>query len=252
VSSASILRTQIEAALEARIPAALSFREKNSPETVPTGIPELDQLTGGIPKGSLTEICGPTSSGRTTVVLSLMREITGRGECCALIDTSNAFDPLSAFTQGVDLRRVLWVRCNSVHSKSTVIGNALRATDWVINTGGFGLIIFDLGDVPEAIGGRIPPSYWFKFRRAVEGTPAALLVLGRQPVAKSCASLVLQLQTLSSEWPVTPGSPAHPQLFTGAEIAAEMLRTRSQFAEMSGRKPAASVARFSVATAWAG
>jgi recombination protein RecA len=252
MGSVNSLRAQIEAFLEARIPSALGVRAKFNPEIVSTGIPELDQQTGGIPRGCLTEICGPTSSGRTTVVLSLMREITRQGECCALIDNSNAFDPLSAFTQGVDLRRVLWIRCNSRHCVGTATGDALRVTDWVINAGGFGLIVLDLGDVTEKITGRIPRSYWFKYRRSVDGTRAAFLVVGQHAMAKSCATLALQLQTLSSEWTLMSGSRNHPQLFTGAQVTAKMLRTRSQSAEAYDRKPQSSVTKFSLATAWAG
>jgi len=238
VSSASILRAQIESILESRLPGALSFR------------PELDQQTGGIPRGCLTEICGPTSSGRTTVLLSVMREMTQQGECCALIDCGNAFNPFSA--QGVDLRRVLWVRCNGRRTRLTPIDKALRATDLVINAGGFGLVVLDLGDVPEQIARRVPLTSWYRFRRAVEDTTAVFLVIAQCAAAKSCSSLVLQLQTLSSRWPVTPGAPNNPELFTGAQVAAEILRTRTQVPEIRGRKPAASVTGFSVSTAWAG
>lgn len=250
MSSASILRTQIESILESRIPGALSFRPKTIPQTIPIGIPELDQQTGGIPRGCLTEVCGPTSSGRTTVLLSVMREMTQQGECCALIDCSNAFDPLSA--QGVDLRRLLWVRCSGRHTKLTPMDKALRATDLVINAGGFGLVVLDLGDVPEQIARRVPLTSWYRFRRAVEGTSAVFLVIAQCAAAKSCSSLVLQLQALLSKWPATPGASSNPELFTGAQVAAEILRSRTQVPEIYGRKPAASVTSFDVSTAWAG
>ena len=111
MSSAALLRTQIEASLANRIPGALTMRPALAPETIPLGIAELDQRAVGIPRGCLTEICGPTSSGRTTLLLSLMREVTQKGECCALVDTGNAFDPLSALANGVNLGRLLCVRC---------------------------------------------------------------------------------------------------------------------------------------------
>src|SRR5579862_6609517 len=81
--------------------------------TVATGIAELDALTSGIPRGALTEIYGPASSGRTSVQLALLAEMTRRQEVCAIVDVSDSFDPHSAAAAGVDLQRVLWVRCAS-------------------------------------------------------------------------------------------------------------------------------------------
>ena len=79
---------------------------------VSSGIPALDALTGGLPRGCLTEICGPASSGRTTVLLAALAAATRRGEFCALIDASDALDPHSAAAAGIDLDRLLWVRCS--------------------------------------------------------------------------------------------------------------------------------------------
>jgi hypothetical protein len=78
---------------------------------VSSGIPQLDALTGGFPRGCLTEICGPASSGRTSVLLLALARATQRGEVCALVDASDAFDPASAAAAGMELSRLLWVRC---------------------------------------------------------------------------------------------------------------------------------------------
>jgi hypothetical protein len=88
-----------------------SHLERPAPPTVPCGIAAVDELTGGLPRGCLTEICGPASSGRTSLILSALAEATARGEVCALVDASDCFDPLSAEQAGVDLERLLWVRC---------------------------------------------------------------------------------------------------------------------------------------------
>src|ERR1041385_7268910 len=106
-SAASLLRSQIEASLANRIPGALTMRPITAPETVPIGIAELDQRSVAIPRGCLTEVCGSTSSGRTTLLLSLMREVTQKGECCALVDTTSAFDPHSGLANGVHLGRII-------------------------------------------------------------------------------------------------------------------------------------------------
>ncbi len=82
-----------------------------APEMVTSGIPALDALTGGLPRGCLTEICGPASSGRTTVLLAALAAATRRGEYCAVIDASDALDPQSLAAAGVDFDHLLWVRC---------------------------------------------------------------------------------------------------------------------------------------------
>src|SRR5690349_18289057 len=57
------------------VPAS-RMEKSREPITIATGISAFDQLTGGIPRGALTEICGPASSGRTSVLLSLMAQMT--------------------------------------------------------------------------------------------------------------------------------------------------------------------------------
>src|SRR6266496_4599791 len=82
-----------------------------APEMVSSGVPALDKLIGGLPRGCLTEICGAASSGRTTLLLAALAAATRRGEFCAVVDASDALDPQSATAAGVDLERLLWVRC---------------------------------------------------------------------------------------------------------------------------------------------
>src|ERR1700739_4779990 len=90
-----------------------------APEMASSGISALDALTGGLPREYLTEICAPASSGRTTVLLSALAAATRRGEYCALIDASDALDPHSLAPAGIDLDRLLWVRCaDEVQSKN--------------------------------------------------------------------------------------------------------------------------------------
>src|SRR5580700_6303474 len=110
--SAAALRLQIESALSRRIPAALTPAPRVIRPTAPTGIAALDeQLGGGLPVGALTELTGPECSGRTSLALSFLAGLTGEGRVCAWVDVSNALDPESAAAIGVDLDRLLWVRC---------------------------------------------------------------------------------------------------------------------------------------------
>lgn len=110
--SAASLRLQIENALASRIPGALTPRPRTIREMAATGIPELDALLdGGLPIGAISEMVGPQSSGRTTLALATMAEMTQAGKTVVWIDTTDALDPESAAAAGVDLSRQLWVRC---------------------------------------------------------------------------------------------------------------------------------------------
>ena len=160
----------------------------------PTGIAEVDALAGGLPQGCLTELYGPASSGRTTLMLATLAQSTLRENVCALVDTSDAFDPSSASAAGVRLERLLWVRCGSNAE------HALKATDLLVQSGGFGLVVMDLADTPAITARRISMTSWFRLRRAVEHTPTVLLVLGQQPLAGTCASLALEMRRDRVAW----------------------------------------------------
>ena len=164
-----------------------------APEMASSGIAAIDALTGGLPRGCLAEVCGPASSGRTTLLLAALAASTRRGEYCAVIDASDSLDPHSAAAAGVELDHLLWVRCSDDSpqksrakqrnrcrqgkqtetresyasygarnnaSQATFdfdraskksehrLEQVLRATDLLLESGGFGLIILDLGDMP--------------------------------------------------------------------------------------------------------
>ena len=111
--SASLLRELTRKSPQAGITSASHLEIRPSPETASSGIRQVDALTGGLPRGCLTEVSGADSSGRTSLMLSALAAATRREEICALIDVSDAFDPYSAAAAGVDLGRLLWVRCGS-------------------------------------------------------------------------------------------------------------------------------------------
>jgi recombination protein RecA len=114
------LRQQIEAALADRIPSALTPAPRLLRPVASTGIPSIDELLeGGLPLGAITEMVGPECSGRTSLGLSFVSQMTQTGKVCAWIDVSNTLDPESAAATGVDLSRLLWVRCGISPSTST-------------------------------------------------------------------------------------------------------------------------------------
>jgi hypothetical protein len=112
MTSASALRFQIESTLAQRIPSALTPAPKMIRPVAATGIELLDDLLGGgLPIGAISELAGPECSGRTSAAISFLARTTQAAKVCAWIDVSNAFDPASAAAAGVDLARLLWVRC---------------------------------------------------------------------------------------------------------------------------------------------
>lgn len=193
-TSPSLLRSQIQAAFP-RLDLPLAFVPRPVPPGLPLGIPELSALSEtGIPRGEMTEIAGDLSSGRTTLLYSLLAQASLQQEYCALIDAHDAFDPAGAARAGAHLARLLWIRCGGNAE------NALKAADRLAHAGGFGLVIFDLADVDVLTARRISLASWFRLRQAVEKTPTALVVLGRQFNARSCSRLQLEMRRSDASW----------------------------------------------------
>lgn len=198
--SATALRLEIEHDLERSFPAALTPVPRTIRETAPTGIAEVDAiLDGGLPVGTISEISGPESSGRTTLVLSFLAQRTANGQVCAWVDADDTFDPESAAANGVDLRQLLWVRCKKpggpVQGRQaakpwTQLDQALRATDLLLQAGGFAAIVLDLGDTAAEHARRIPLATWFRFRQAADRARTCLVVVTQASCAQSSAALV--------------------------------------------------------------
>lgn len=184
----------------------LQWRVRPIPESVPTGIMGIDSTMAGLPRGCLTEIWGCASSGRTSLLLSILAAATGRQEMCALVDAEDSFDPNSAAASGVCLERLLWIRCahNAEH--------ALKATDLLIHGGGFGLVAMDLGDTSPQTARRVSLTSWFRLRRAVENTPTVFVTVAQESNAKTCASLMLECRREGVAW--SKGTP----LLSGMQV----------------------------------
>ena len=180
-----------------------------------------EKAAGGLPRGQVSEVVGPASSGRTSVAWAALAAATRRGESVALIDTFDRFDPPTAHACGIDLSRLLWVRGQAVSktagaidpawlpgvravrsgSPSRVLGamglngpgtfvervidRALKSLNLVVQSGVCTLVVIDLIDVPATALRRLPASTWFRVERAIEGSDTAVLILAAQPVARS-------------------------------------------------------------------
>jgi hypothetical protein len=188
--------------------------------------------------------------------------MTKDGKACALVDVSDSFDPFSAASAGVDLRQLLWVRCNGVLTKKDPakvtryiendfgvheaievrtdapisaaraarklafqkLEQGLRAADLLLQGGGFSLIALDAADLAPEIARRVPMTTWFRFRRSVENTPTVFVLLTRTPVATGCALLSLRMERTATRKTAQQGKPTHARLLEGIEVSAEMVR----------------------------
>src|ERR1035437_9075819 len=192
----------------------LEWRSRPALEWVRSGISGVE-----LPRGCLTEIFGPASSGRTSLLLSILAQATEREEVCALVDAEDAFHPASAAAAGVRLERLIWVR--SAHNAE----HALKAVDLLIQGGGSGRFSRARGDPPPATARRISLTSWFRLRRAVEHTPAMLVSLARQSNARTCASLVIECGRHAATW---SGARSVSRLLRAIEVRAQSTHRRKQ------------------------
>jgi recombination protein RecA len=319
------------------------FRNRVAIQFQPTGVLELDEkLGGGFPRGSIVELCGSASSGRTSLTFSLLAKATAQQETCAIVDVSDSLDPLSLAAAGVDLQRILWVRCgegkdfrslshssvfvypkgeigdkeffprrekapkghhwrhpreqirgiggvipNLLREKSVeydptklsiVAGCAgeqverdrelprrgirqlrlqavaqeeempknipklirnhkpwkqmeqgLRATELLLQSAGWGVVVLDLGGISWVQARKINLNLWFRFRRAIENTPTILLMVSEESYARTSASIVLHCSHKKKFWNCNfTSSLSSVSIFDGFNMQAEVIRSRVQ------------------------
>lgn len=245
--SASALRIDIERTLEHRFPAALTPAPRTIREVASTGIASVDALLeGGLPVGAISEVIGPESSGRTSLTLKFLAKRTEGSQVCAWVDAGDAFDPESAAASGVCLKQLLWVRCRSEREVTRIkpwtrLDQALRATDLLLQAGGFAAIVLDLGDMEPEHAMLIPLSTWFRFRQAADRTRCSLVVLGKTAYAQSGAEVVLESAPFG---PAIVGG----TVWRGCTFAVGRRRQRFTQFSAGARKPPAST--WSVDAAW--
>ena len=177
-----------------------------------TGLPQIDHLVaGGFPASRLSEIHGPTSSGRTSVALGLLAQATRAGEVAAVVDPARVFDPASAQAAGADLERLLWVHPPDV-------AQASRCCQQILEAAGFALVLWDLAQLANPT---LPTASWQKLARTALGSGTALVVLASQRTTGTHADLVLEMQT------ARPHFSEPPELLEAIEIEAVVVRHRS-------------------------
>ncbi len=170
-------------------------------ETMTTGIEALDvRLAGGWPRGALSEVIGPRSSGRTGVLVSTLAAATREGHVVALVDGFDRFDPRSAAEAGVDLDRLLWVRGAALTVEMArgpmldrAVQHAVRAFDLILRAGGFAIVVLDLADAPHAAMRRLPSATWLRLAHVIEGQTTVALVACASPAGRSARGVSVHL-----------------------------------------------------------
>jgi RecA/RadA recombinase len=132
-------------------------------------------------RGSLAEISGEPSSGKTSLSLSLLSKLTQEGEICAVVDSSNSFDPCSAALAGVALENLLWVKCDGN------MENAFIAADYLVQAKGFGAIWLNLSGISKQKLRYVPRTYWYRYRNRIKETPTFFLVTAEESMVGSAS-----------------------------------------------------------------
>lgn len=232
----------LEAALRTRkldrtLTSALPSLERTDPSAyVPTGVAALDAcLRGGLPRGQLSELAGPRSSGRTTMLLHVVAATVYRGEIAALVDTLDRFDLTSASAAGVDLDRVLWIRGHAITTSGDAglspsrvleraVDRALKALNLVLQAGGFGIVALDLADVPIVTLKRIPFTTWLRVQRTIEGSDTACVLVTPEPLARSAGGVTVLLDGVA-QW---AGHSDRSRRLAGLDMTTRVLSPRQR------------------------
>jgi recombination protein RecA len=211
----SAARVELEALLRARkLDSTLptnrpSFDSYDEHSSAPAGTAVLDgQLEGGLPRGQISEIIGPRSSGRTSLLYAMLAAATARGELVALVDVLDMFDPESAACCGIDLTRLLWVRGQAFTEGQDsrqagggsrpvlerLLDRAIKALNLILQAGGFGFVALDLAEVHPWSVRWLPFTTWFRLQRVIEGSETVCVLLGKEPIGKSSRGVRITLQ----------------------------------------------------------
>jgi hypothetical protein len=205
---------------------------------IPSGLRPVDNLIeGGIIRGRISEIIAQPGAGKTSLAAAFAANVTRR-EAAAWIDASDDFDPASIAAAGVELARLLWIssrrpilahretrgvqaRMPAPHTAGLpVVAASLKAAEWILAAGGFGLVILDFGAGVSPL----PQSAALRLARAAERSGASVLVLAPRRMCGTFAALSLTLRReracFSHFW---RGAPA---LFDGLLLEACVTRNK--------------------------
>ena len=154
----------------------------------------LESVGMAFDRGSITEIAGGASSGKTSLSLSLLSKLTRDGEICAVVDSSGSFDPYSASLAGVELENLLWVKCGGDIEKT------FMSADYLVQAKGFGIIWLNLNGLSQNKLHMVPKTYWYRYRNRIKETPTLFLVTAEQHVTGSASQQSFIFSRESVRW----------------------------------------------------
>jgi recombination protein RecA len=197
-----------------------------------------------------TPRCSESIPGRRIEQVSIDRQPARRGEVVLHKGTTITMQPhfsqsstSAPSSQNRSLKKI-W----------TSLDRALRATDLLLSTGGFRVIVLDIGDVrPEQVR-RIPLASWYRYRLQAEKSQALFLLLTQTMCSRSCASVVLHCKETAEQWQSATESQNDKPLLTGFQysVSAERKRALREEVYSFARKPVSSVeASWKRMTLWA-
>jgi len=176
-------------------------------EVLPTTLAPFDQLLGGgLARGRMTELTGRRSHGRFSLALAALAAATSMGEAAVLVDLGDHFDPQLAEANGVDLRRLLWIRPETLKQ-------AVMAVEMIAATG-FQLVVLDAGSHPIR-GRRVPDASWVRLARTAESHGAAMLISTPYPLTGTASEAVIAARRSRVDW---SGAGPAPRLLGGLTI----------------------------------
>lgn len=199
-----------------------------------TGVDALDRcLEGGFPRGQLSEIVGPRTSGRMSLLLHLLASATRRGELVAVVDALDMLDVASLEAAGVELDRLLWMRGHVVTNPGLgrelhhrAMEQAIRAMALVLRAGNFGLVALDVAEAPVDVIRRLPFTTWLRLQRMVEGSQTIALLVGNVPMARSPAGLTVKVEPLGMAEPGRLVGGVEP--WTRVPVESRVIRARAR------------------------
>lgn len=198
---------------------------------------QLDEaLGGGLPRGELSEIAGPRSSGRTTLMVAALASATARGELVALVDTFDRFDVASGAAAGIRFTQMLWVRGMAASVEAVrgggggrdgtwrAVERAIKAFSLVLESRAFALAVCDVADVPPVVLRRLPFTTWFRLARLIEGSATVALLVAPERLGRSAGGATLSLgEGQGLRW---RGASDRARLFDGIAPGARVLGHR--------------------------
>lgn len=172
-----------------------SLAQRQRHQHLPTTIGPFDDLLGGgLPRGKMVELIGRRSTGRFSIAMAALASATSMGEAAVFVDLGDGFDPQSAAADGIDLRRLLWVRPKKLKE-------AVMAVE-LISAAGFQLVVLDAGR--HTVPGRVPDSSWVRLARTAEAQGTALLISTPYPLTGTASEATLYAHAGTGQWDGDP------------------------------------------------